>query len=168
MGDDHPAAGKVLTSWRHPECFSLPENECKSIEDLRGALLRRRGQRVSARTRRVPAPALLLPRKLTKHDACACAGFAELSAAEQKAVRAAIEGGMMERGELEYPEEEEEEPAPPPKKRKKSGGSEKKKKAKSAEKKPERAKEKPKSAEKKKAAKPKEAAKSKMKKRVAR
>ena len=38
--DYGPAEGKVLTSWRHPECFSLPENECRTVEDLRGARAR--------------------------------------------------------------------------------------------------------------------------------
>ena len=32
-----PAEGKVLLSWHHPACFSVPAHECLTIEDLRGA-----------------------------------------------------------------------------------------------------------------------------------
>jgi hypothetical protein len=38
--DNGPVEGKVFLSWRHPACFSLPENECLTIEDLRGACTR--------------------------------------------------------------------------------------------------------------------------------
>jgi hypothetical protein len=36
--DYGPAEGKVMVSWRHVRCFKLPENDCTTVEELRGAM----------------------------------------------------------------------------------------------------------------------------------